>query len=329
MQVGPILLALSGLAAGMAPSLWGVYLFEPALANVAGESVKVKLSLWHGFNPMLALSGLTLALGIGIYWQRERLKRLVHPLTALDRIGPTQGYEWALTALNTLAVKVTRTIQSGYLSRYVAIVLLSGTGLTTAALLGRAGLAWPTEILDLRLYEIALAVLVLASAGVAVSTRSRLGAILAVGGVGYGVALFFMLYGAPDVAMTQFAVETLTVLLFVFVLYRLPPFTRFTAAGQRWRDALIAGSVGLLITTLMLAVLALPHPSRLTDYFAANSLLLAKGRNVVNVILVDFRSLDTLVEIGVLAIAALGVYALMAFRPVQDAPGMAQKEEES
>jgi multicomponent Na+:H+ antiporter subunit A len=114
--------------------------------------------------------------------------------------------------------------------------------------------------------------------------------------------------------MTQFAIEALTVILFLFVLYRLPRFATYTRKVTRYRDALVAIAAGTVMTLLVLVITSKPLTSRLTPYFAENSYVLAKGRNIVNVILVDFRGIDTLGEITVLAVAAIGVFALMKLR---------------
>jgi multicomponent Na+:H+ antiporter subunit A len=118
--------------------------------------------------------------------------------------------------------------------------------------------------------------------------------------------------------MTQFMTETLTVILFVLVFYHLPRFTRLSSAWARWRDAAIASAFGMLMTVLVLAATALPLDSGSREFYAHNSRLLAHGRNVVNVILVDFRALDTLGEITVLGVAAIGVFALLKLRPPKE-----------
>jgi multicomponent Na+:H+ antiporter subunit A len=133
------------------------------------------------------------------------------------------------------------------------------------------------------------------------------------------VALIFVLYGAPDLAMTQFLIETLTVILFVLVFYHLPREPETTRTPARLRDAIVAISTGCLMTALVLvAAEAQLHPS-ISHYYSDNSVTAAHGRNVVNVILVDYRGLDTLGEITVLAVAAVGVYALMKLRPLSEA----------
>ncbi|HEU5087130.1 MAG TPA: hydrogen gas-evolving membrane-bound hydrogenase subunit E, partial [Roseiflexaceae bacterium] len=166
----------------------------------------------------------------------------------------------------------------------------------------------PTE---LRFYESALAALMLLAAIYALFAPGRLTAVASLGVVGYGVALIYILYGAPDLAMTQILVETLTVVLFVLAFYHLPPFTRFSSPTSRIRDAIVALCSGGLMTTLVLAATATPPQSRLAGFYAENSKSIAHGSNIVNVILVDFRGLDTLGEMTVLSIAAFGVYALL------------------
>jgi multicomponent Na+:H+ antiporter subunit A len=148
----------------------------------------------------------------------------------------------------------------------------------------------------------------------AVTTKSRLTAVVSMGVIGYGIALLFVFYGAPDVAMTQFTIDTLTVILFVLVLYRLPRFFRLSSNAIMARDAVIALAAGSLVTFMILLVNSFPNDSALSDYFLTNSSLLAHGQNVVNVILVDFRGIDTMVEITVLAVAAIGVYSLMKYK---------------
>jgi multicomponent Na+:H+ antiporter subunit A len=169
---------------------------------------------------------------------------------------------------------------------------------------------WPV----IRFHEAVLAVVMLAAALVAAVTRSHLAAFAAIGLVGYGVGLIFLLFGAPDLAMTQFVVETLTVILFVLGFYRLPRFDPISTGATRLRDAVVAVGSGALVTTLVLVGLSAQfHPS-ISEYFAVNSVPEGHGRNIVNVILVDFRALDTLGEITVLAVAGIGVYALIRLR---------------
>jgi multicomponent Na+:H+ antiporter subunit A len=145
-------------------------------------------------------------------------------------------------------------------------------------------------------------------------SQRRFISVLLIGGVGYGVAVLFVLQGAPDLALTQFLIETLSVVVFVLVLRFLPP----TFHHRRWRFGqlprmLTAASVGVFVFFMAL-ISAGSRPSSLTPIsteFLARSIDEAGGHNVVNVILVDFRGYDTLGEITVLVVAALGVAALV------------------
>ena len=309
--VGPLLLASLGLAAGFLLTSVGNGIIQPAVSAVAGAPVAIKLYLWHGVNTMLILSIITLALGALVYVGRDRLLTLTAALPTGERWGPTAIYNASLDGLKTGARGLTMQVQNGQLRRYVQIVLAT----TTVVLLWGLwrGNLWPTlnAGVGVRLHEATLAVMMIFAALVAVSVRSRLAAVVGLGVVGLGVTLIFAFFSAPDLAMTQFAIETLTVLLFVFVLYRLPRFATLTAPGERMADALVAGGLGLVMALLVLIGVAQPHPGELATFFAESSYLQANGRNVVNVILVDFRSLDTLGEITVLGIAAIGVYTLM------------------
>lgn len=319
--LGPILLAGLGLVIGLLPDVIAEPLISPAVSAARAQPTVIKLALWHGLNPVLALSVFTFAGGAVFYLGRGLLNRWARPFDFWTMWGPSRWYRLALDGLNALARTQTRLLQSGYLRFYLLMITLTTIGLVGYTLAYQNALnvliAWP----EMRLYEGMVAVLILLATLAAVLSSSRLAAVAALGVVGYGVALIYILFGAPDLAMTQFAIETLTVILFVLVLYRLPRFARLTSAPARVRDMIVALAAGGLMTTLVLAVTALPLQSRLASYFAVNSLPLAKGGNIVNVILVDFRALDTLGEITVLAVAAIGVYALLKLRLGTDEKG--------
>jgi multicomponent Na+:H+ antiporter subunit A len=167
---------------------------------------------------------------------------------------------------------------------------------------------------DLTIYELIIALMIIASTILVITSDSRLKAIVALGVVGFAMGIIFILYSAPDLALTTFAIETLTVILFVLVLYKLPKYLKFSKPVVKIRDAIIAGSVGIFMMMIVLLVTAGEMQSELKKYFAEASLPEGKGRNIVNVILVDFRAIDTLGEITVLAVAAIGVYALLKLR---------------
>jgi multicomponent Na+:H+ antiporter subunit A len=207
-----------------------------------------------------------------------------------------------------------KVLQNGYLRYYVLTIVVTTITLAGYTLFSVGSISDVELSFTPTFSEIVIGLLIISSSVFAVHTKSRLTAIVAVGVVGYSVALIFIMYSAPDLAMTQFAIETLTVILFVLIIYKLPKYVKFTSLSGRIRDFIFASLSGLMISLLTLFVISDPMTSELKSYFAQNSLTIAKGRNIVNVILVDFRALDTLGEITVLAIAAIGVFALLKLR---------------
>jgi multicomponent Na+:H+ antiporter subunit A len=314
MLAGPLVLGLLGLAFGLFPNLLDAALIAPAASAVLGMTVTLKLSLWHGVTPMLILSAITIAVGLGLFAIRNTARRMLAPTESLSRIGPARGYDAALRGLIGVAALQTRLLQSGYLRDYLIIIIAALVGLTGYTIWSQGVLQVSFENFDARFYEIGLAVLIVLALLTVATTSSRLTAIAALGVVGYGVALIFMLYGAPDLAMTQFLIETLTVILFVLMFYHLPRFTTLTVRRERARDILVAVLGGGLMTTLTLIGISVEHDKTVSAFYAESSKVLAHGRNIVNVILVDFRALDTLGEITVLAVAAIGVFALLKLR---------------
>jgi multicomponent Na+:H+ antiporter subunit A len=314
MLLGPALLALMGLILGLAPDTLAAPLVSAAVSAARAEPTEIKLALWHGLNPILILSVATVAGGACLYLLRGKLYWLNRRLHIAAEYGPARWYSLALDGVMALAKAQTRVLQNGYLRVYLLIVISTTLGLAGFALFGRAKLTRPETPLDVRSYEWIIAAVILGATIATARTLSRLTAVAALGVVGFGIALIYILYGAPDLAKTQFAVETLTVVLFVLVLYRLPRFGDYTGKSERARDLVVALATGGFMTALLLAVVAVPRDSRLAAFFAENSAPLAKGRNIVNVILVDFRGLDTLGEITVLSVAAIGVFALLRLR---------------
>jgi multicomponent Na+:H+ antiporter subunit A len=312
--LAPILLSALGILFAAMPSVLEDSLLRPAAEAIAREPVTLDLALWHGLNPPLALSVVSLGFGLAIY---AGLKPVLYALSRpqiASRWGPQHWYGLILAGLNVLAQRQTQLLQSGYLRYYLIIIIVTTLGLAGSKLFIGIGSASFTPNSGARFYEWLVAGLILLAAFAAVVSRSRLGAVAALGVVGYGVAVIFVFFGAPDLAMTQFMIETLTVILFVLVFYHLPRFAILSDRFAVARDALLALAVGGLITAIVSIGSGIQLYPKISQYFIDNSLPLAHGRNIVNVILVDFRGFDTLGEITVLAVASIGVYALLKLK---------------
>jgi multicomponent Na+:H+ antiporter subunit A len=316
MLVGPAALAVAGVFIGLIPAVFDESIGAAAVSSMAGRDVEMKLKLWHGLNPValsaVGISGLTLLLGVWLYFRlHTQFERTVAAAHRLSRVGPTRVYERGLPSLLDAARAVTLLTQNGRLRRYVTVLLIVTLALAGWPLIRAAGAGLRTSGPTPHLHELALAALVAAGAGLALLSTSRVGAVAALGATGWSLALIFALYGAPDLALTLVLVETLTVVLFVLLLPRLPPFRDLRTRRQRLGSALLALGVGATMGGLVLASAATSWPAHVGAELARASAPLAYGRNVVNVILVDFRALDTLGEITVVALAGLGVHALL------------------
>jgi len=310
--LGALILAGVGVVAGVMP-----WLLQPLVAGAAravgGTESVVTLALWHGWNVPLLMSTLSLLAGAALYLQMPALRARVHRSTPF-RFGPTEAYQRGLDGLFRVAEFQTRLIQGGYLRRYLLLTIAVTVGLLAVSLAVRRV---PIEAVpsDVRLYEVALAAAVLLGAFGAIVARSNLGAVAALGTVGFGMALIFAMFGAPDLAMTQLVVEALLVILFVLVLYDVPRSELRSTRDRRARDCILAGATGALMTALVLVATTVQLKPPVSRYFVEQSVPQAHGHNIVNVILVDFRAIDTLGEITVIALAGIGVHALMKLRP--------------
>lgn len=308
MLMGPVVLAILGTVFGIYPDLLQVALINPTVLSLTGQVEEAKeLKLWAGINIPLFLSIATFVIGLAIYAVHVRIRAM------LDRgfnAIPNLDIKWDgfLNGLKALAAWQTRLVQNGKLSSY-----LFGTFLTIAAgviltLIYTGIPAFTVDLSDVEWKHTSIALLIAAGAVLTLVTSSRIAAIAALGVVGIGIALIFIVFSAPDVAITQLLVETLIVVLVAVVMLRLPslPKPSFNAS-----HAALAVAVGGAVTLMLVAVVSSPLDLRLTEYFEVTSWPEAYGRNIVNVILVDFRALDTFGEIAVVVIAALSAYALL------------------
>lgn len=304
--LGPAVLSVAGVVFCLVPSLVNGPI-ALASAAVTRAYVPVHLALWHGFTPVLLLSLVTLALAGLLYTQRVFLQRGSLP----GPLGTERLYCWLIGGLDRVSTVMSPILQYGSLRFYVLVQIVV-TGLLVGLALTVGGGGWTfARVTDVRPHEVLIAALICVGAVTAARATSSMRAVIALGAVGYGVATLFVMFGAPDLAMTQFSVETLTVVIFVLVFRTFGSFAHLSSRLVRTRDAIVAGTVGALVSTLVLLVGTSGQVSRLSDYFVEAGPVLAHGRNIVNVILVDFRAFDTMGEITVLAVAAVGVHALL------------------
>ena len=306
MLAGPLVLAGLGAAFGLAPPVAAV-LLEPAATAVLGAPATVELHLWEGPSAAVAMSAATFVTGGLLYWRHRAIRaRLARAPTVFD-----PGWDRLMDGVASGAHGLTARVQAGRLRGYLFVTFAALAAMLGATLL-RAG-SWPDPDLsdDLAFKHWSVLIFILAGAALVAVTQSRMTAIAALGTVGIGVALIFIMFGAPDVAITQLLVEVLQVVLVAVAMLKLPRMMPERIGRVRGWDLALAGVLGAMVTLVLLHVGAAPPDLRLTAFFEAASYPEAYGRNIVNVILVDFRALDTFGEIVVVAVAAFGAYALL------------------
>jgi multicomponent Na+:H+ antiporter subunit A len=301
----PIALAVMGLIAGLAPALLDAPLTAAAGAILEGPEA-VRLAIWHGLSPALMLSALTLAaiaaafsVGNGL---RTRSWRAA--------FGTEQLYSGSISALDAVSRRIGPPLHSASLRSYVMVIVVATMAAGFAAVWTLPTLAVSAKT-GIHIHEVLVVAVIITGAIAATLARTTMAAVLSLGVVGYGVAMTFLLYGAPDLAMTQFSVETLTVPIYVLVFRHFSNLGELSPRLVRYRDLIIGAGIGALIGSLVLSVSTAETAARLREYFVEFAPTLGHGRNVVNVILVDFRAFDTLGEITVLTTAAIGVRALL------------------
>lgn len=302
--------AILGVAGAFFARRIGDLLISPAASAVLGRPVPAKIRPWHGFTPEFALGIGAILAGLLLYASHPLPRRLLARLRAVGRAGPDRIYESLIDGMNALARAQTRLLQNGSLPTYVLVVFVAMAGMMGWALRATGGavrLGGPPP----RAPELLVAIVTLIAAIGIVLFTSRTAVIVTMGVIGYAVALFFAFFSAPDLAIAQFLVETLFVVLVILTLRRLPDFRHLDSRAGAARDAVVALAVGALMSLLLILVSARPPDATLPRYFAEHSQPRAYGRNIVNVILVDFRALDTLVEITVLSAAAVGIHVLL------------------
>jgi multicomponent K+:H+ antiporter subunit A len=323
-------------------------LLSGAAQDAFGETVKVTFVLFHGLTVELLLSLVAISLGALIFFFRRPIRAWQDQF--LPRLTFNTLYEWVATILDRAAYWATR-LQQGRLRPYLMIMLIAAVLLVVGLSLSQTQdfspelpsraesqdfapsrlpyLAWPH--LDfgggLLVLRVLAPFLVIAAAAATVVLRRDFSAVLALGALGLGIALIFVLEPAPDVALVQIVVDILSLVILVLALTRLPREQRtkaqlLTTTSRRarsegvaswvWQDALLAGDVGLVVAALtFFAILERPRESVVTPYYASNAKPETGATDIVGAVVVDFRALDTLLEITVFSLAGLGIATLL------------------
>jgi len=320
-----ILVALCLLVGIFPVYIVGDLLHIASFAVLAHDVPTYSLAIWHGLNTPLLMSFLAMVGGITIYYNRRHLFQFQSQFEEQDAKHVFEGViQWIVNA----SQRIINTLENGSLQRYIFILLLLTLVMAALPLLDLAQNSGSRPQIPIDGVAITGALIMIFSAiATVIWHRRRFLALIFLSVVGLIVSLVFAQFSAPDLALTQLSVEIVTIILLLLALFFLPQSTQKESSNRRLSlDLLVSALIGCVIGTICFAMLTTPLDT-ISDFFLANSKTGGGGTNVVNVILVDFRGFDTLGEITVLGIAALGIFKLIAkmriYMPTRDDKGLA------
>lgn len=320
MLVSPAILATLVIAIFFIPNMVGEWIVKPAVIAIqpflysAPEQVDVHIAAWHGFEPELFMTLGIFAVGGLLFWTLRKWQGIYDKYP--DTVSLNRLYDFGMYLGDTGANRFSAIYMTGYMRSYLVymfsfftLIMLSTLYLTGAFALDTSNLA------PIGLYEVFIAIALIGGTITILAAKSRLTAIIALGAVGYSVALFFVVFQAPDLALTQLVIETISVALFLLAFFHLPQNSK-TEERMRFKlgNALIALGVGVTMTLVALSAHSQKILPSISEYYKETVYSEAGGGNIVNVILVDYRGFDTLFEIAVLGIAGIGIIAMIKLR---------------
>ena len=305
MLAGPLVLGTVGLVLGIFPSIISGSLVLPA-SRALGFVYPKEITLWHGFNTAFFLSLVTIAAGISLYLFRSRVWSFTSRLITYSNFRLDDSFSSSIESFLKFTKWVTGVIQNGSLRSYLLMSVSGFLILVSFTFFSLEETPYVFEFDNMMFSEVMLALIIAGAAFLAAFSDSLISALVSLGIIGFGMTVIFIMFGAPDLAITQVLVETLTVVMFMAVIYKLPAFKQYEEKTKKIFNLIFSFLCGLFVTLLILKshALQLSHP--VSEKMGEISYLEAKGKNIVNVILVDFRALDTLGEITVLLIALIG-----------------------
>ncbi|MEH7203759.1 Na+/H+ antiporter subunit A [Bacillus safensis] len=317
MLIPPIILAALVVTFFFFPNILAYSVIEPAMAAIIPEAIEtgsrfsVKIEAWHGFQPELYMTIGVVVLGTIGYLTLSKWRPMYNIFK--EKWSFNALYDRSLIGLEKGSYRLTNSYMTGFLRDYLVYVFGFMIIVIGGVMFYQQAFSFQTDqAASIGTYEVILSLVMVAATIATVFASSRLTAIIALGVMGYTLSLFFVIFRAPDLALTQLIIETISVALFLLCFYHLPKLSLKQKTRRfKMTNFIISLGVGVVVTCLAFASTSQQSLDTISTYFIENSYKLAGGDNIVNVILVDFRGFDTLFEITVLAIAALGIYGLL------------------
>lgn len=327
MLVSPGILATFVILIFFIPNVFGHVFIKPAVVAIQPfaynlpADVPFTIQAWHGFHsPALYMTLGIFLVGFLLYKTIARWSPIYERLSSRWTLNNMYDGLMRLSdrgANRFSSIYMTGSIRSYFVYMFTGIIILLGgtIWLKDAFTVSFENLA------PIRFFEILISIILVVGTITILVTKSRLTAIIALGAVGYTVALFYITFKAPDLALTQLVIETVSVALFLGAFYHLPKMNKYEKGKEdrkfRLGNFLIALGVGIMVTLIAISAHSQKLIPSIAKYYKETVYSEAGGKNIVNVILVDYRGFDTLFEISVLTIASLGIIGMITLRLVK------------
>jgi multicomponent Na+:H+ antiporter subunit A len=320
MLISPIILVSLVIIFGLFPNLLSDSLISPAMAAVlpsllqVGGVFEVHITFWHGLTIELFMTMGVIIMGLILYKTYPKWKKIYKAIP--EKLSINGFYDGTIERSQSVSNKLMNMNMNGSIRSYLAYIFAFLIIILSTTLIWKNAFKLDTSnVSSIGVYEVVLAIFVMVGSISILFVKSRMTSIILLGAVGYTVSLFYVLFRAPDLALTQLVIETISVALFLVCFYHLPKLRKFeTRLTFKLTNALISFGVGAVVTAIALSAHSNKLFSSISQYYVENTYEEAAGKNMVNVILVDFRGFDTMFEICVLAIAALGIFSMIKLR---------------
>ncbi|HLQ83448.1 MAG TPA: hydrogen gas-evolving membrane-bound hydrogenase subunit E [Pseudogracilibacillus sp.] len=314
MLVSPFILVTGVVLIGLLPNLFNQSFLAHAATSISGETDFAQISYWHGFNTPFIMSLTVLGIGTVLYTTMNKWMGIYSIFSG--KLSFNRVYDWLIEKTDFASEKVTKFYMTGSLRTYMSIIIATMFIVTFVTMYLTNGFAIDfNDVADVTILELVVVGSILTAAIATLFSNNNVAAILILGIVGYGVAILFVIYRAPDIALTQLVIETVTVALFLLTFYHFPKLKkRQEPIKTKTLNIFISAGFGLMMTLVGISAVSSNWFDKISDYFIETSVPLGGGSNIVNVILVDMRGVDTLFEITVLGIAVFAIFGLIKLR---------------
>ena len=321
MLISPVVLVLGVIIIGLFPNIVNGSLLNHAAQAVRNSTVPyTNIHYWHGFEPQFIMSLIVVGVGLILFLTLKKWSNIYSIIPG--KLNLNKLYDKIINKTDDYSARITNSYMTGSLKLYMSIILAAIILFSFTVMITTGGFNNITfdDLAEVEIVDISIVLIMVLAAICTIFINNKLSLIIITGIVGFGISLLFVVFRAPDLALTQLVVETVSMALFLLAYYHLPELRkREETVGSSFTNLFLAIGTGALITMVGIAAHSSDWFKTISDYFVETSYTLGGGNNIVNVILVDMRGLDTLFEITVLGIAALAIYGLIKVRKDKEA----------